>query len=63
MAAISVLSAALTSRCRARVVFLSNIEETILASKDWPHPPAWGGQRNVEHVVRDLFLGGWNDVM
>lgn len=34
MAAISALRAALTRRCRARVVFLSKSGETILASKD-----------------------------
>ena len=39
MAAISSLSAELTSRCRARVVFFSNRGDTMTASKDCPHPP------------------------
>jgi hypothetical protein len=39
IAAISSLSAALTSRCRASVVFLVNCGDTIMASYIWPHPP------------------------
>lgn len=39
MAAISAFNAELTSRCRAKVVFFSNCEETIMALKAWPQPP------------------------
>jgi len=39
IAAISSLSAALTKRCRASVVFLVNCGDTIMASYIWPQPP------------------------
>lgn len=40
MAAISLRSAPLTSRCRASVALPSNRGDTITAANDWPQPPA-----------------------
>ena len=42
MAAISVLSAELTSLWRASSVFLSKCGETMIALKAWPQPPMMG---------------------
>jgi hypothetical protein len=73
MAAISSLSAVLTSRCRASVVFFVNWGDTIMASYICPQPPVSRLSSRIlfqdayrpkcltrpETVAQECFLSGW----
>jgi hypothetical protein len=56
MAAISALSAELTSRWRARSVLDANWGDTIIALKAWPQPPVRVGRKAVSKQNRLVGL-------
>lgn len=68
MAAISSRSAALTARCRRRLVWPAKVGDTMSEVKDWPQPPVyerekWGirnrGGRCFSRSVGSVGVGAW----